>query len=102
MNQKEKDLLEKVLQAAEIHDNSDGKLNEAKASAFWQFFSNVRTFFSLLEQDNVDDDKIERMILGNSAIHMLSELALGSEKVLKVEIKEVKEMLLKEDIESAV
>ena len=35
------------------------------------------------------------MILGNSAIHMLSELALGSEKVLKVEIKEVKEMLLK-------
>lgn len=102
MNQKEKDLLEKVLQAAEIHYDLDEKLNEAKNAAFCQFVGSVRVFFTLLSSDDYDIEGIESRILSYSVMHNLSELALGPEEVLKVEIKSVKEMLLKEDIESAV
>lgn len=102
MNQKEKDLLEKVLQAAEIHYDLDENLQKAKNAMFCQFVGSVRVFFTLLSSGDYDIGAIESRIISYSVMHKLSERALGPEEVLKVEIKSVKEMLLKEDVESAV
>ena len=100
MNKKEKDLIENIIRAgeltAEIEDQSE---REAKESIYANFLSSLRLFFLLLEEDNVDHEKINAAFIRANVLNILIEKAVGTESLINIEISQMKDLLLEKDVE---